>query len=107
MTEKADFDLIHFVTHPTASGVSWGRKICTPNKGWRSAISRAYGQYECNGHNPPTEIRCTVANRIILTAPVGLEFLNFYDYFKEFVLRSTNSLRVSVFFCVFRQLRTR
>ena len=78
MTEKVDFDLIHFVTHPTASGVSWGRKICTPNKGWRSAISRAYGPYECNGHNPPTEIRCTVANRIILTAQVSLEFSNYH-----------------------------
>ena len=67
-----DFDLIHFVTYPTASGIAFYGQICGPSVGHKVGFSRAYGPHECNGFHPPQTIDCTVTNRIALTAQVSI-----------------------------------
>ena len=67
-----DFDLIHFITYPDASGIAWYGQVCGQSVGHKVGFSRAYGFDQCNGFHPPQPIDCTVTNRIALMAQVSI-----------------------------------
>ena len=66
-----DYDVFAFITHPGASGVAYGGQAC-PNapRGNKISFNKGYGPNQCNYYDPPQWIRCTVSNRIALTAEV-------------------------------------
>ena len=77
-----DYDVFAFITHPGASGVADSGTAC-PGAPGRDKISlnRGYGPNQCNNFKPPQRIRCTVSNRIALTA----EVFNTYDMWLTYI----------------------
>ena len=71
--EKNNYDTIVFVTHKGAQGIGYIETVCYPNKYYRYSFIWAYGPNECNLYRPPSRIRCTASNRIVLTAQVSYD----------------------------------
>ena len=69
-SEKDEFDLIAYVTHPGSSGVAYKGQVCDKEEGWRFSVNRAYGPGSCQSFAPPEPIDCTPTNRVMLTAEV-------------------------------------
>ena len=79
-----DYDVFAFITHPGASGVAYGGTACPSEpRGEKIAFNKGYGPNQCNYFNPPQWIRCTVTNRIALTA----EVFNIYDMWLTYIFK--------------------
>ena len=66
-----DYDVFAFITHPGAGGIAAGGTACPfEPKGQKVSFTKGYGPKQCNKYDPPQWIRCTVTNRIVLTAEV-------------------------------------
>ena len=68
-SEKDEFDLITYVTHPGSSGFAYLGQVCNKD-GRRFSVNRGYGPGSCDSFDPPEPIDCTPTNRVMLTAEV-------------------------------------
>ena len=76
-----DYDAFIFITYPGASGVAIGGKACpSEQRGHKISYNKAYGGNDCNKYQPPQWIRCTVTNRIALTAEVIITYNMWVKY---------------------------
>ena len=77
-----DYDVFAFITHPGAAGVAFAGTACPADpQSYKVSFNKGYGPNECNNYDPPRRIRCTVSNRIALTA----EVFNIYDMWLAYI----------------------